>query len=154
MVFNVGNFWRLPLPFLTQWNEDIHAVLILGKDVPGGRHGGIQGSGGTVPRINFSTRWMWQVSFTPRPLYRLHMVLWYPLKRRFGGPPGPVWTLWTEKTYPTGNRSVILSLPARNLVIKSPTPPRVSNYELGRSTRIQDPLLVQSPRILHTCRFE
>jgi hypothetical protein len=35
---------------------------------------------------DLDTRWMWVVSFTPRPLYPLGKSPWYPLDRRLGGP--------------------------------------------------------------------
>jgi len=39
-------------------------------------------SRGTVPLIlNLGTRWVWEVYFTPWPLYPM-----YPLNRRLGGP--------------------------------------------------------------------
>jgi len=44
-------------------------------------------SGGIVPRIlDLGTRWMWVVSFTPRPLYPKGKSPCYPLFRRLGGP--------------------------------------------------------------------
>jgi hypothetical protein len=43
-------------------------------------------SKGIALRIfNLATRWMWVVSFTPRPLYPQGKSPWYPLDRRLGG---------------------------------------------------------------------
>jgi hypothetical protein len=36
--------------------------------------------------FNLGSRWMWLVSFTPRPLYPQGKSPWYPLDRRPGGP--------------------------------------------------------------------
>jgi hypothetical protein len=45
------------------------------------------GSGGIAPLIlDLGTKWMWVVSFTPRPLYRQGKSPWYPLDKRMGGP--------------------------------------------------------------------
>jgi hypothetical protein len=45
------------------------------------------GSGGMGPCIlNLGTRWIWVVSFTPRPLYSQGKSQWYPLHRRLGWP--------------------------------------------------------------------
>jgi hypothetical protein len=40
-------------------------------------------SGGIVPRIlDLGTKWMWVVSFTPRPLYPQGKSPWHPSDRR------------------------------------------------------------------------
>jgi len=56
------------------------------------------------------------VSFTPRPFYHRGKSLRYPLDRRLGGPPEPVWTQWRREKIPpsVGNRIC----PARTLVTK------------------------------------
>jgi hypothetical protein len=43
--------------------------------------------------LDLGTRWRWAVSFTPRPLYSRRKSPGYPLYRRLGWAPGPVWTL-------------------------------------------------------------
>jgi hypothetical protein len=45
------------------------------------------GSGSIAPCIlDLGTRWRWDVSFTPRPLYPQGKSPWYPFDRRLGGP--------------------------------------------------------------------
>jgi hypothetical protein len=46
----------------------------------------VLGSGGIAARIlDLGTRWMWLVSFMPRPLHPQGKSPWYPLDRRLGG---------------------------------------------------------------------
>jgi hypothetical protein len=44
------------------------------------------GSGGRARIFDLGTRWMWVVSFTPRPLHPQGKSPRYPLNRRLGGP--------------------------------------------------------------------
>jgi hypothetical protein len=51
------------------------------------RHEDVWGSRGIAARIpNLSTRRIWEVSFTPRPLYPRRKIPQYPLGRRLSGP--------------------------------------------------------------------
>jgi len=43
-------------------------------------------SGGIVPLLNLGTRWMWVVSFKPRPLYSGGTIPLYSMNRRLDGP--------------------------------------------------------------------
>jgi len=58
-------------------------------------------SGCIVPLIlDLGTRWRWVVSSTPRPLYPQGRSPWYPLDRRLGGLPEPIWTRWWRNNFP------------------------------------------------------
>jgi hypothetical protein len=51
--------------------------------------------------LEISSRWMWEVSFTPWPLYPRVKRSVFPLVRRLGGGSESVWTLWVkEKSLP------------------------------------------------------
>jgi hypothetical protein len=47
--------------------------------------------------LNLDTIWRWVTSFAFRPLYSQGNGILYPLDRRLGGTPDPVWTLWRRE---------------------------------------------------------
>jgi len=56
------------------------------------------GSGGTAPHIlNLSTTQRSVVNFMPQLLYIQGKSFQYPLYRRLGGAPEPVWMQWQKK---------------------------------------------------------
>jgi len=77
------------------------------------KHHGMKrwGSGGIAPLgLNFGTRWIWVISFKPRPLYPR-----YPLDRRLGGPRAGR-TLWRGGKIPAPSRESNPGHLARSLI--------------------------------------
>jgi hypothetical protein len=73
-------------------------------------------SGGISPLIlDPGIRWMWVVSFTPRPLYPHGKSPWYPLDRRLGGPQNQSRRGFEEK-----NSQIMLGLEAPIIQPRSP----------------------------------
>jgi hypothetical protein len=59
-------------------------------------------SGGIAPCIlNLGTRWRWVACFMPQSLYTHGKNSLYPLVRRLGGQPQPVWTWWQREKIPS-----------------------------------------------------
>jgi hypothetical protein len=105
--------------------------------------------------FNLGTILGWVVNATLRPLYNPGKTR-YPLYRRLGGPPGPVWTS-AENLAPTGIRSP--DRPARSqslhrLSYPDPrqysTKPKITNTELANHRcRIPANIITAAMRIIY-----